>query len=432
MRNALHAIERIPGLTVHQVSPVYISDALLPDNAPPDWNKPYLNLAIRCNVSCTAFELLNHIKQIEQTIGRQPIPPHWGPRVIDIDLLAWDDKVLASDQLSIPRTSLLERPFQLWPLADLAPTWVYPLAGPHQGKTAEELVEQWGSRFSGKAPFHTRQIYQRIDTPQLVGVVNVTPDSFSDGGQFLQVDKAVQQALSLVYAGADIIDFGGESTAPHAHALDPAIEWERLEPVLRAIQAEKKHFLIQPKISVDTRHARVAEKALQFDIDWINDVTGFEDPAMQQIVAQSNVDCVMMHHVSIPASRLHVLPRHIDPLAFLLDWAEKRLALLEQAGITRNRLIFDPGIGFGKVAEHSLLLIKHIDAFEKLGVRLLVGHSRKSFFSLLTQYDFPERDVETLATTLYLAKKRVDYLRVHNVEMCARGLKVMGALEELL
>lgn len=428
LREAYAAIQSISGLNIQQVSPIYISDALLPANAPADWNKPYLNLAIRCEATCTPFDLLDQIKKIECDIGREKNPLHWSPRAIDIDLLAWDDLVLSSEQLSIPRESLLDRPFQLWPLADVAPCWVYPLPGASQGKTAEEIAETWGSRFSGNAPFRTKQIYQRIDTPQLIGVVNVTPDSFSDGGLFLETDKAVQQALSLVYAGADIIDIGAESTAPHAKSLDAKIEWARLEPVLTALAAEKKRFLIPPKISIDTRHAEVAANALAFDIDWINDVTGFDDQAMQQVAANSKTDCVIMHHLSIPASRQHVLPRHQNPLTLIYEWAEKRLATLEKAGIARNRMIFDPGIGFGKVAEHSLALIKHINDFKKLGVRLLVGHSRKSLFSLFTHHDFSERDIETVTSAVYLANQSVDYLRVHNVEMCARAFKVMRAL----
>jgi 2-amino-4-hydroxy-6-hydroxymethyldihydropteridine diphosphokinase/dihydropteroate synthase len=428
LRRALKAIHAIPSLTVQQVSPVYLSDALLPENAPADWNMSYLNLAIRCEATCTPDELLAHIKKIEKDIGRETTTKHWGPRIIDIDILAWDDLVLQSEVLSIPRESLLERPFQLWPLADVAPAWIYPLKGAMQGKSAAEIVESWGSRFSGTAPLHTRQIYQRIDTPCLVGIINVTPDSFSDGGQFFNVEHALQQAQSLVDGGAEIIDIGAESTAPNAEPVDAETEWARLKPVLLALQAEKKRFLIPPKISVDTRHATIAAKALALGVDWINDVTGFQDPAMREIVLPTTSDCVIMHHVSIPADRANVLPRHQDPVKFIYDWSAKRLDELEKLGFARERLIIDPGIGFGKVAEHSLLLIKHIAQFQSLGVRILVGHSRKSFLSLFTSHAFSERDIETLAVSFYLAKQGVDYLRVHNVEMCARGMRMMAAL----
>ena len=135
-----------------------------------------------------------------------------------------------------------------------------------------------------------------------------------------------------------------------------------------------------------------------------------------------------MHHICIPEKRNCVLARTQDPVAYVYEWGARQLDSLEQAGIAREKIIFDPGIGFGKFAEHSLSLIQNIDRFSALGTRLLVGHSRKSFLSLFTGYDFPERDIETLAMTLYLDKRNVDYLRIHNVEMCARGLRVMSAI----
>ena len=427
-RKALKAIKQTAGITIQQISPVYLSDALLPENAPADWDMPHLNLALRCETTLAPEELLKQLKNIEWTIGQKPKVRHWGPRILDIDILAWEGMVIQSDALTVPHRNLQERPFALWPLADVAPLWVFPLSGPNQGKTAAQIVEQWGSRFTGEAPLRTRQIYQRIDTPQLVGIVNVTPDSFSDGGQCLDANHALERALSLVRAGAEIIDIGAESTAPNAKALSPETEWARLEPVLSAIQAARADFLIKPKISLDTRRAKVAAKALKFDLDWINDVSGLDDPAMREIAAQSKADCVVMHHLSIPEHRSHHLPRHLDPVKIVYEWGERRLQELANIGIAPERIIFDPGIGFGKMAEQSLVLLQNISVFKQLGVRLLVGHSRKTFLSLLSSMSFAERDIETLTTSLYLAKESVDYLRVHNVEMCARGFKIMAAL----
>lgn len=428
LRKALNAIKKISGLTVEQVSPVYHSEALMPENAPADWDIPYLNLALRCETKMPPLDLLKELKNIEWSIGRKPEARHWGPRVMDIDILAWDDLVIQTDVLTVPHASLQERPFALWPLADVAPFWVFPLSGSNQGKTAAQIVEQWGSRFSGDAPFHTKQINQRIDTSQLVGIINVTPDSFSDGGLFFNSEYALKQISHLVDAGAEIIDIGAESTSPNAMPMNAETEWGRLEPVLAAIQSEKKKWIVTPKISVDTRHSEVAAKSLDFDIDWINDVSGFDDPAMREIVSQSKSDCVVMHHLSIPERRDHVLPRNQDPVKIIYAWAEQRLRDLEQSGIAREKIIFDPGIGFGKMAEQSLFLLKHVEVFKSLGVRILIGHSRKTFLSLLTGLPFAERDVETMAMTIILAKQSVDFIRVHNVEMCARGLRVSAAL----
>ena len=432
LRTAYHTIRNTAGITVLQVSPVYISDALLPENAPAEWDLPYFNLALRCETTLEPLALLKAIKNVELLCGRNVNSVRWGPRDIDIDILAWEELVIQQDSLNIPHKSLQERPFALWPLSDVAPSWRFPLAGNHHGKTAAEIVEAWGSRFTGDAPFHTRQINQRVDTPKLVGVINVTPDSFSDGGRFCNIDSAVAQASQLVNAGAEILDLGAESTAPSATAISPEIEWQRLEPVLSAINAAKKSFLLTPVISIDTRHPYVAAQALLAGVDWINDVTGLQDPAMRDIIAQSKVDCVVMHHVSIPASRAHVLPRGQDVVKMIFDWGKERLELLDKSGISRDRIIFDPGIGFGKVPEHSLALIKHASVFSQLGVRVLVGHSRKSFLSLFTSQLAADRDVETMIISMYLGKQHgVDYLRLHNIEMTARGFRVVGALRDM-
>lgn len=424
LRLALQHIKALFGVTVTRVSPVYISDALLPENAPADWDIPFLNAAIQCESSLEPLALLTALKKIEHILGREPDHPHWGPRVIDIDILAWDDRVIKSDALTIPHPGLLDRTFALWPLADLAPQWQFPVPGEHHQKPAAQLVEPWGSRFSGKTPFRTRQINQRIDTPQLVGILNITPDSFSDGGQYLLADKAYEQALHLVQNGADVLDIGAESTRPNAASVAPETEWSRLEPVITAIIAAKKHFLIPPVISIDTRHHATARKAIHQGVDWINDQTGCDDPDMRALIAESNIHCVIMHHLSIPEKRDHTLPRHQDPVAAVYQWGEKRLDELEQAGINRQKLIFDPGIGFGKQADQSLQLLRQVDIFTQLGTRVLIGHSRKSFLSLFTAKPAAERDIETAAITVSLAKSPVDYLRVHQVDINARALRL--------
>lgn len=424
LRSALRALKELEGVHVHQVSPVYLSEAQLPELAPNDWRQWFLNCALSCDTSLSPHELLAHLQKIELDLGREAERKTWSPRVIDIDILAWNDEVINQPDLTIPHPHLLSRPFALWPLADLIPQWRHP----QEQQTAEQLVEIWDSRFTGQAPLHTKQIQQRIDTPQLVGVINVTPDSFSDGGKFTTAEQALYQGIHLVEAGAEILDIGAESTAPTSTAVSPAAEWERLEPVLTAIIDAKKSFICQPIISVDTRHAEVAAKAIKLGVDWINDVTGFQDPAMRAAVRDANVDCVVMHHLTIPPKRDVVLPRDQDPAEFLLAWAEKQIAVLEADGIKRERIIIDPGIGFGKSAGQNFALIKHMDKLSKLGVRILVGHSRKTFMRIFTAVEPAERDIETLAMTIHLAKQPIEYIRVHNVDISARALRVSAAL----
>ena len=427
LRQALHLIKQIPHFSVLQVSPVYISDALLPENAPVAWDRPHLNLALRCETTLAPQELLRQTKKIEQQF-KSAEKEHWGPRVIDIDLLAWDDLTLYDHALHVPHEHLHERPFALWPLADIAPRWRYPLPGPLQGRTASELSASWGSKFAGTAPLHTRQIAQRIDTPQWVGIVNLTPDSFSSDGLLEKESDAWGHIQHLVHTGAEILDVGAEATGPNAIPLHPDEEWARLAPMLTKLVAEKTNFPVPPKISVDTRHALVAEKALALGIDWINDVSSLEDPAMLHVIKQSSCDIVFMYHLGIPVNKNHHLPLNQCPVALVYQWAEQRLADLDKAGIASSRLIFDPGIGYGKTAEQSLEIIKNAGFFHQLGVRLLVGHSRKSFLTQFTTKPAAQRDLETMLVSLQLANQAVDYLRVHNVEMNAQGLRLTKEL----
>ncbi len=424
LQQALTRIQKIPELRVTKISPLYVSDAMLPENAPAQWAEPYLNATLACETTLQPDALLHALKQIETDMGRELAGPHWSPRRIDIDILAWDDLQLATPVLTIPHRGLLTRPFALWPLADIAPFWVHP----QNGQTAAQLVEAWGSRFGDQAPFHTRQINQRLETPALVGIVNVTPDSFSDGNLCLAAEAALDHCRTLIADGASIIDIGAESTAPRATAITPAEEWARLAPLLDLLLPARHKFLITPKISIDTRHAEVAEKALARGVDWINDVSGLDDPAMRHLIKEARVDCVIMHHLCIPERRTQVLPRNQHPTPFVLAWGEKRLNELEKQGIAREKIIFDPGIGFGKMAEQSLAVLQTIQAFQQLGTRLLVGHSRKTCLSLLNNLAFAERDIETMAITLMLAKQGIDYVRVHNVNYSARGIKTMAAL----
>ena len=427
LRDALQHIKKIPHLSVMQVSPVYISDALLPENAPASWDAPYLNLAIRCETTLKPHDLLQHTKAIEAIVGRVP-GAVWGPRPLDIDILAWDDLVQHDEKLHIPHEHLLDRPFALWPLADVAPLWMYPLANPFQGQTVAAIAARWGSRFTGEAPLHTRQIKQRIDTPELMGIINITPDSFSDGGKVTDMATALQQAHQLVNSGANLLDLGAEATGPTATPLDAETEWQRLEPVLTAILAEKKQLLVPPKISIDTRHATVAARALAAGADWINDVSGLSDPAMRAVIQPTDCDVVIMHQLGIPQDNTRHLPLNADPVAAVYAWAETQLTLLEQQGIAPARVILDVGIGFGKTAEQSLALLQQIAEFKKLPARLLVGHSRKSFLRLFTDNTAAERDLETLAVSKYLSAQKIDYLRLHDIDLTARAFQVSSAL----
>ena len=437
LRQALNMLRARPDCKVRHISPVYLSDALLPEQAPLAWDRPYLNMALTVTTTLSPLELLAVLKQVEGTMrydaGLSSKQERWAPRKMDIDILAWDELWLATPTLTIPHPALLQRPFALWPLADLAPFWRYPAPGALQGKTAAELVAAWGSRFSGKAPHRTRQLPHAIDPPRLVGILNITPDSFSDGGRYIQPQRALAQALTLVAEGAEILDIGAESTAPGAVPLSAEQEWQRLQPVLALIRQAQDDFVIPPVLSIDTRHPEVAQRVLAVadQPHWINDVTGLDHPRMRALLAAyPGVMCVVMHHLCVPENRAQRLPLCHDVVATVLRWARQRLALLERAGIAAQRVILDPGIGFGKSAEQSLTVLARIRDFKPLPVRLLVGHSRKSFLASLTGSMGQARDIDTTACSLFLAQHQIDFLRVHQVGMHARALRIQAALKQ--
>lgn len=405
------------------VSPVYESEALLPVGAPVEWDAPYLNLAISCATQLTPDAVLLQLKLIEKEIGREA-GGRWGPRVIDIDILAWGSRVCDLPHLTIPHAGLPERPFALWPLADLMPNWTYPVAGVYFGKTAESLCAAWGSRFSKKAPFKTHQRNASLDKTRLVAAVNITPDSFSDGGQFNSVDAVVAYVNKCVQEGASVIDIGAESTRPGAMLISAQEEWSRLEPVLEALQAQCDI----PVLSIDTRRVEIAQKALSFGMNWLNDVSGFDDPDMRAFAAASDIDIVVMHNLGVPANKEQVLALNESPVSVVYSWAETKIKQLEAAGVAKSRIIFDVGIGFGKNAQQSTILLKNISTFHDLGVRLFVGHSRKSFFDVVTDLPSKERDLETAVVSAHLAQQGVHYIRIHNVGLNQRALAVSEAI----
>lgn len=424
LRQALLLLGQSSQFKVLEVSPIYQSDALLPVNAPPTWSKSYLNLAAACETTLAPEEVLSFIKGIEAHLGRKQ-NERWAPRLIDIDILAWGNQSMHKANLQIPHPGLLERPFALWPLLDLLPDWQHPQ------HNINEMTRSWGSRFSQQAPFRTHQIPHRIDISSIVGILNITADSFSDGGHFTSVATALTHAKKLFNDGAEIIDIGAESTRPGATAISPQQEWALLEPIIHAIKQHWQQQSFKPKISIDTRHYEVAEKSLELNVDWINDVTGFSDPDMQAVVAKTNAKCVVMHNLGVPPQKDIVLSTQQNACPQVIQWAQQRLQELTKAGIQTEQLIFDIGIGFGKTPQQNFELLKNISQFQQLKIPLLVGHSRKSFLGLLNDKKPQERDLETAILSYHLAQQKVNYLRVHDVAGNVEAVKIAGKMKQL-
>lgn len=422
IRSALQLLQKSQRIAPTQISPLYTSSALLPAYAPVAWNRPYLNIAVACETDLSPLEVLKLIKQIEQQLGREE-SQRWAPRVMDIDILAWDNIVIDQAALKIPHAELLSRPFALWPLLDLWPDWQHPTV------EITDILQRWGSRFTGdQAPCGTKQLPHRLEGSALVGILNITPDSFSDGGKFISIPNALAQAEKLVREGAEVLDIGAESTRPGATPVLPETEWALLEPILTGLKERWKQWAFKPKLSIDTRHHWVAERAMNSGIDWINDVSGFVDPSMRALAAGSQVKCVVMHNLGVPAQKNVVLASHPNICDQIVDWTEQRFNQLLDAGIDANQLMFDIGIGFGKTSQQSRFLLQNIHRFRRLNCPLLVGHSRKSFLNLITEKPFPERDFETAIVSYQLAVQGVDYLRVHNVGLNAQAIAMATQL----
>jgi dihydropteroate synthase len=267
-----------------------------------------------------------------------------------------------------------------------------------------------------------------------MGIVNVTPDSFSDGGQFCDPGRAVEHALRLVAEGADLLDIGGESTRPYATPVSADEEWRRVGPVLQALaQQQSAGSISKVALSIDTSKASVARRALDAGVEIINDVTALSgDPEMLLLAVSSGAGVCAMHMLGTPQTMQND-PRYEDVVAEIAAYLCQRRDMLFEAGIEPGRLCLDPGIGFGKTHAHNLELLRNCWRVHTLGCPLLVGHSRKGFIGKLLAADNvsvnPETDrtFGTLGASLALARQGVQVLRVHDVAATRQALLLFAA-----
>ena len=256
-----------------------------------------------------------------------------------------------------------------------------------------------------------------------MGVVNVTPDSFSDGGLFLDADAAVEHGLRLTAEGADILDVGGESTRPGAESVAEDEELRRVVPVIERLASDGR-----ARLSIDTTKVTVARAALDAGASLVNDVSAFRfDPGMAALVAETGVGCCLMHMLGEPRT-MQKDPRYDDVVSEVKVFLEERLAFAVSEGVDEERVWLDPGIGFGKTVEHNLELLRRLDEIVAIGRPVVVGTSRKSFLGKLAGgRDEGERLAGTIATNVLALERGASVFRVHDVAQNADALAVAAA-----
>jgi dihydropteroate synthase len=259
--------------------------------------------------------------------------------------------------------------------------------------------------------------------PLIMGVINVTPDSFSDGGRFFSVTAAVAHARQLIAEGADLLDVGGESTRPGAAVVTLDEERRRVLPVLEALADAGV------PLSVDTQKPELMCEAVAAGAVMINDVNGFEAPGALAAVAGSDCAICIMHKQGNPQT-MQQAPQYADVVADVRDYLRQRIAAAEQAGISRDRMVIDPGFGFGKALDHNLELLRRLDVIAALGVPVLAGLSRKSMIGTITGRDAGDRVAGSVAAALLAVQRGAAIVRVHDVAATRDALAVWKAVKE--
>ena len=272
--------------------------------------------------------------------------------------------------------------------------------------------------------FNCGKFHLNLNRPHVMGIVNVTPDSFSDGGKFANTNLAIEHALSLIEQGADILDIGGESTRPNAAPVSLQEELDRVIPVIEGLVKQ-----INIPLSIDTYTPQVMHAAIAAGASIVNDVRALQESGAVQVVAASNAGVCLMHMQGTPQT-MQINPQYNDVVAEVKAFLQQRLEVCVEAGIVKNRILLDPGFGFGKTRAHNISLIQHLASFASLGQPLLVGLSRKSVLGQVTGNDVDARLYASVAASVISAMVGAKILRVHDVKATVEALKVVTAIQQ--
>ena len=275
------------------------------------------------------------------------------------------------------------------------------MMSPRESFDVSDVAKGWSLR---------RQTLEYTGRPLLMGIINVTPDSFSDGGKFWNAEAAIEHGLELARQGADLLDIGGESTRPYSEPVEVDEELRRILPVVQELASQT-----DVPISIDTSKAAVADAALAAGAQVINDVTGLEgDPEMLPLAAESNAGVCAMHMQGTPQT-MQDAPQYKDVVQEIYDYLQQRRDQLTDNGISLSRICLDVGIGFGKTHQHNLALLAHASSFHRLGCPLMVGHSRKGFIAHVLGDKKADRTAGSVGVALAMGTQHVQVLRIHDV-----------------
>lgn len=389
LRKAIDRLSESGVFKICNISHVVETPAILQKGSPKEWDLPYLNMVISGTTKHTPQALLMEIKTIENSMGRPSLDPKWSPRIIDIDILDFYNQKIETEHLKIPHTEIKNRDFIRYSLTELG--WSDKKEG---GKNKD------GIKFDFE---NFKAINHFVLYPKFVGIVNITPDSFSDGGRFLHPDMAEKQIGKLVSEGASMLDLGAQSTRPGYTEVSAKEEISRLSAVLERCYNQASKIHNEAIFSLDTYFDEVLMYA-------IRNYPGLISCAnVQQFKLQKET----IKMIADNSMKLIVMLHGMD-----LSWLDVTVKTLKNWGIDPPNIIIDPGIGFGKNKWQNIEIVRNLKNFRQFGCEIMLGHSRKSFISAFSNSKKPmNRDLETIAIsdTAYTAGV-VDYLRVHNVK----------------
>lgn len=377
----------------------------------------FLNMCIEVETLLSPQELLKEILNIELEMGRVR-EFKWGPRLIDIDILFYDDDIINEPNLIIPHPYIYDRSFVLEPLNDIAPNYIHPVDKKRIFQMLDEVNLKYPkeNKFIDVLDCNGKKLEFGKRT-LIMGILNVTPDSFSDGGEHNDIKSAINHGKLMIEEGADIIDVGGESTRPGHVKISSEEEIKRVVPIIREL---KKLNVI---ISIDTYKYDVAREAILAGADIVNDIWGlqYDNGEMAQLIAEYNLPLIAMHNQN-------GTNYSEDIMKSIRKFLKKTYEIADLYGIDKNKIILDPGIGFGKTMEQNIEVIRRIGEICDMG-RILLGTSRKGFIGkILNEPIASKRAIGTVATTVYGVKEGVDIVRVHDVKENLEAIKVIDAI----